>query len=446
MEETRESKIAAKEQDSPQILTSEADESDNESIGSDESLIEPYFQYCFKIERLLESIGLRNFSVKPIQHGYEFQNCVYALQSTADDAEQYILRVPVLPNFEYHETRCSSIENDAALLGDLEHKLPGLAPRVKAFDATKDNPLETPYTVQTRIPGVSLDHVYDELNFEEKCAIVDQFVGLLSRIESIHFRVAGTFSANPLRWTKIRSVTSGAVLKLFDEGPEEFVSGPKIAEDREGRDLKLFLSSHIEGWICQQKKEEVSLSLPLLPRLFGMLETLGREGAFAAKETPVVLNHWDLEPRNIMVEKVNDAWKICGVIDWDGAMALPRPLARRAPDWIWDYNREGFTGLLDNDHHPNQALSDESKDLKAYFDAKAAATLEGYLEDAYGKGVWLRTIWTFARRGAENCWYVDLLKKLVDDWDAGPAAEDEGVRAFWYYWTLQLKSLVSRWF
>ncbi|KAL9001739.1 MAG: hypothetical protein Q9180_010011 [Flavoplaca navasiana] len=124
-----------------------------------------------------------------------------------------------------------------------------------------------------------------------------------------------------------------------------------------------------------------------------------------------------------MVSKTADTtWKITGIIDWDSALALPRPLARRAPDWIWDFNSEGFTGYLNNDHHqkPDSELSAENSALKEYFDIKASAMLDGYADDTYGNGRWLRRIWTFARSGVDSIWYIDLVKELETDWTARP--------------------------
>ncbi|KAL8724303.1 MAG: hypothetical protein Q9181_006892, partial [Wetmoreana brouardii] len=191
-------------------------------------------------------------------------------------------------------------------------------------------------------------------------------------------------------------------------------------------DLKTFLVSHLKGWISKEIKEEEtsewgSFTLASLRQLLAMVDELDDEGAFKYGPYPVVLSHWDLEPRNIMVENSSGIWRICGIIDWDDSLALPRPLARRPPDWIWEIDEPpGYTGYLDNDHHPNDSISEEGLALKAYFDAKADAALPNYLEDAYGSGRWLRRIWTFARSGADSCWYIGLIKKLPMDWEARP--------------------------
>lgn len=391
----------------------------NESIASgcsDDSEMEPFSDYLPKIEQLLSSIGLDGFIAEPLQHGYTFQNCVYALKNPHNDEEQYILRVPICPLEA--DGKVVAIENDAALLGHLADKLP--VPRVKAYSTTNDNALNAAYTVQTRLPGESLDEFWDDMSHEEKLQIVDQFVELLAKIESIRFAAAGTFTASPLPTIVSDFVTTATPsVSPFLQGDEDFVQDPKVSQDRAGPDIKSLLVSHINGWISEHSKSDMApFTLPRYQELLAIIADLDKEGTFSDGPSPVVLHHWDLEPRNLMVDKSSGTWRIRGVIDWDDALALPRPLARRAPDWVWDFNSEGFTGYLDNDHHQNPNLSEAQLALKAYFDTRAAAALPGYLEDAYGRGRWLRRIWTFARGGAGSQWYVELVGSMQPDWEA----------------------------
>ena len=408
------------------VSTMAGNASDNESIASvtsDFSEMEPFSEYLPKIEQLLCDIGLAGYFVEPLQHGYSFQNCVYALKSSEDDKEQYMLRVPVCPDFRETDQKCVAIQDDVAILGFLVDKLP--VPRVKAYSATRENPLSAPFTIQTRLPGQSLDQIYGDLAHEDKLEIIDWFVELLAKLESVTFATAGTLTASSPLPAAMQDPfpTAAPLVTIFNEGDAEFVNQPKALEDRTGPDLKSFLVSHLDGWIQKELKdegEEESFTLPSLRQLLEMIDELDHEKAFKDGPYPVILHHWDLEARNIMVEKSNGSWTISGVIDWDDALALPRPLARKPPGWLWDFDPEGFTGYLDNDHHPNEDLSDENLALKSYFDATAAAALPGYLEDAYGRGRWLRRIWTFARSGADNMWYVELIKQLPRDWAARP--------------------------
>ena len=436
----------------------EVNDSHDDSDASSNSDMESYedFEevYKAKIEQLLHDIGLESFSVDCIQHGDCWQNCVYALKSTNDSNEQYILRVPVLPEFRESDGVCEAIEDDAVVLGYLADKLP--VPRVKAYSVSKDNVLKKPYTIQTRLPGMSLDEVWVELSVADKMAITDQFVELLAKIQSIRFATAGILTASSSLPTSTSdcAVSATPTVETFHADVKEDFHAvedlhTRLMQERAGSDLKSLLTSHINGWIAQEVNEDESFALSPLRFLLEMIEELDQEGAFKNAPFPIVLHHWDLEARNIMVEKINEEWKICGVIDWDTALAVPRPLARRAHDWIWDYDFEGFTGYYNNDHHPNVFLTDEQMALKAHFDAKAAATLDGYLEDAYGHGRWLRRIWMFAANGLGSMWYLDLVKELEADWKARskvgtfPSSDSKVFFERALYWAVNFKGCVA---
>lgn len=401
---------------------SDGSEDSVDSEDSDASEMEPFKDYLPKIEQLLGDIGFPSCSVEPLHHGYTFQNNVYGLRSAEDGSGQYILRVPVCSYMV--DGKSVAIENDAALLGYLGDKLP--VPCVKAYSATADNALNAPFMVQTRLRGQPLDDVYDNLAHEDKLSIVDKFVELLSELESNTFPMAGTFTAPLLLPVSTRDfhTTGIPVISIFSKGDDEFVKDSQVLQDRTGSDLKSFLVSHIDGWIQKETRDDESTAewrsfiLPLYRQLSTIVDELENEGALKDGPYPVVLHHWDLEPRNIMVDDSSGSWKISGIIDWDDALALPRPLTRRPPDWIWEIDGEpGFEGYLNNDHHPNDNISDEGRKLKAHFDAKAADALSNYMEDAYGSGRWLRRIWTFARSGADGTWYIDLMKQLLKDWE-----------------------------
>ena len=415
--------VDSMETDDPQVLCEDqtADNSDNESIASDDSEMEPFEEYKKKIEQVLTSLDMKNYNIEPIHHGYTFENNVYALTSLDDPTEQYILRVPVVPDFRESDGKCEAIENDAFFLEFIQGKLP--VPKVKTFCSTKDNALEAPFTVQSRLPGQCLEDVYDDLDQEGKIAIVEQIVELMARLESLEFSVAGKFVAPPV---DASTAPPGSIIKIFDEGDEDFMKGSSVVTDRQGPDLKAFLLSHMNGWVATELKREAkgdrSFAIQSYKEILTIIDTLSQEGAFANAPCPVVLHHWDFEPRNIMVENSTGTWRISGIIDWDNAITVPRPLARRPLDWIWDSEGESFTGYLNTDHQPKplEKLTAEERELKARFDALATSKLQNYAEDAYGHGRWLRRIWTFAKEGGDTMWYIELMELLIKDWNERP--------------------------
>ena len=95
--------LAAKKQFSDMKMNSEespdlvdqSEEQSNASCDSGGSEMEPFDTFKTKIYQLLDSIGYRDLTIEPIQHGYGFQNCVYALGSIQNPTERLNLRVAI---------------------------------------------------------------------------------------------------------------------------------------------------------------------------------------------------------------------------------------------------------------------------------------------------------------------------------------------------------------
>ncbi len=400
--------------------------SDNESVASDESddsPMEPFEDYKLKIQQLLEDIGLTDFSIEPIQHGYGYMNCVYALTSLQDPTEQYILRVAIDGFIRESDGRHETIENDIVLLGYLKDKLP--VPRIKAYSTTEDDVLNKAYTIQTRIPGESLDNLWKTMDYADKYAIVDEFRNLFVKVESVRFATAGTFASSAPLAAKANdySDTEEPAVNVFDALAEEPLVDPEVIRDRAGPDVKSLLTSHLDKWIQDERdrgQHEFSCSItPRFEKLKAMLQDMANEGSFKDQPFSIVLHHWDLEPRNLMVSKASGAWRICGIIDWDDALALPTPLARVPPRWIWHFPDEepGLSdGHLTDDQFRDPELSEEDRALKMYWDKEIEAVLPGYCEDAYGRGRWLRRIWFFAKEGTFRQWQWPFLDQIPEEW------------------------------
>ncbi|KAL8954741.1 MAG: hypothetical protein Q9183_006954, partial [Haloplaca sp. 2 TL-2023] len=164
--------------------------SDAGSVASDDSevsVMEPFDDYKIRIEKVLRNVGLEGYEVEVIQHGYDFMNCVYGLSSSNLD-EQYILRVATGGCAREEDGVYETVENEVVLLGHLKDKLP--VPRIKAYSLTAVNPLEAAYTVQTRIPGESLNRIWGSMDIADKYTIVDELLDLLVKLESVTFTTA----------------------------------------------------------------------------------------------------------------------------------------------------------------------------------------------------------------------------------------------------------------
>ena len=436
------------EEDSPitpiynQFLDKASDEearSDTESVtsnASDDSVIEPFDVYKEKIRALCVSLSLVDYEIEAIQHSYQFQNCVYALSS---HSQKYVLRVPQCPQLRESDGLCEEMMHEIAILELLQYKLP--VSRVKAYDLSENNVLEKPFMIQTRIEGVPLCEVYQTMHCRDKWAIINQFVDLMARTEGVCFPRAGNLKSKgdlplPKSSDYISNITTD--IELFDSRTpsQEPESDVTRLVDRQGSKVQSLMRSLLEGWIERdraaiiarlerqgipiEEAEEMSLLIPRFQSLLTILQEMEAEKIFKDEPYPIVLHHWDLEPRNIMVENSTGEWKISGIIDWDGAEAVPLPLARKPPTWMWDWSDEPSNGFLDYDQYQVRELDDRAIVLRNHFIKTVKPVLQGYEEDAFGPGRWLRRMFVFAKSGLNQSHMVNYLDELIEQWEARP--------------------------
>lgn len=250
-----------------------------------------------RIRRLLDCLNLEGFDsgsveIEPIQHGAEFTNCVYGLVPASSSTEQLILRV-VVKNSQglAPDARNEGLESDIALLSFLKDKLP--VPQIKAYDLTTDNALKAAYTIQTRIPGHSLNHLWEQMDQSEKCDIIDEFIVLLAKLESIEFPAAGYFDVKaPLPAKKDDfSGTIDVVVHHFVAVSDGSLQDPKVSEDRAGIDIEKLLKSLLDDWIKQYQIEDDPPAVTIFKNLLTMGSDMEKEGYFK-EQRPIVLHHW----------------------------------------------------------------------------------------------------------------------------------------------------------
>ena len=68
-------------------------------------------------------------------------------------------------------------------------------PETIAYNATIGNQIESEYTIQRRIPGVTLEGIYHGLDMDKKEHVLGQVIDLLAEMENIHFPTMGQLVA-----------------------------------------------------------------------------------------------------------------------------------------------------------------------------------------------------------------------------------------------------------
>lgn len=325
-----------------------------------------------------------------------------------------ILRIP-FDETEFSES--NEIAGQVAVLRFLhQHSLP--VPQVCTYDVTADNAIGSRYILQTRMPGAPLSDIYDDLSTEEKRQIIDQWVDLLVKIESIKFPLAGRLVAAVPSKPCPNSGLQG--IEIVGFGTSQFEGDRNAVETKPATSLVELLFSQFEAWKQHDLNPSIDRGTSMLwaqiieiAKEMDSLQLLG-----SVNDNENVLYHWDLASRNILVEQRLGNWEITAVLDWDGALSVPPVLGRKPPIWLWDFSDDpsDWDGDVDIYIPEGQPCIDHT--LKEYFHEKIGKHLSTYIQDAYENGRWIRRLARFALYGFLTSEDFKRCDKFVRDWRA----------------------------
>lgn len=335
---------------------------------------------------------------------------------------------------------------DEAVLYDLLEDSGISAPRTLAFDISRENVLKLPYSIQTRLPGVTWIKVIDDIPLDSQLLLAEGLAEIMARLQTIQFDSFGRLMCDeqadtPLKLSLHTPIRAELKEKLETWGFPQGV-GPLMGKVRAAPAQPVWDSLYdllfytIQDLLDRelQKVEPAGPSEQLVRMYFklqDMIQDMDHIGWFSeADKAPSksVLHHWDLEARNILIDRADSSssspWRITGVIDWDNPHALPPVLTMKPPIWLWDASDDSelpkdVQEYYDNDfdwmpleyyqkENPQHFNADGVK-VRQHFEAAIVKALYSekygekahakYLDDAYGRGRWLRRIWRFASEG-----------------------------------------------
>lgn len=287
----------------------------------------------------------------------------------------YILRIPRRENYNYIR-----LDREAAVLNYLETSTDIPVPIVVAFDLDGINgcPIERPYILQTRIPGIALDEAFLQMTFDEKKNFVRRIVDLYVKIDKIRFPCAGVLGSLS------KGNGNGLEVGPFDLGPESDGYGHhRTYPQQKTRDMLL---SQFEGWkiIADNQghsHDQAELVSRYMDKFIDITLQMEKKGWLGDNKN--ILFHPDLSPRHIFVYRVRTGpkskgnWEISGVIDWEAALSAPRVMANRAPSWLWG------PGERDEKSDSNDPKDKEREFLKHQFEMEITVVLPNFLRYAY---------------------------------------------------------------
>jgi hypothetical protein len=417
---------------------------------------EPFETLREKVKALAPHVGANFFEDIVRLPGGSFNRIIAAnlhYHDPTSTAQKVVFRVPRLA--QDGDSPNEDIRTQFSILEALNNM--GIqVPRVLAYDCTSDNAIEMPFSLQTRLEGQGLDLVYQSLTIAEKLGIASELVRILVAIENVKFENSGRLccSAEVSARKTVENVDNSVLLNyLLVQGFGVGIGSSKSKTDtRTTSTPQELISTQLDAWLQRELSDgRASFVADMFRRLKEIYTEMEELGLFQGRTSlnSNVLYHWDLEPRNIIVKRratgcssdVPDThnFEITGVLDWDDALSIPSILARKPPVWLWDFSEDdtlpssiladydGDVDLLPPELYSeaSKRLSEENLQVKRFFETEISkhlygdsspASREAYLDDAYGRGRWLRRLWRFALDGFSDSRHVDRFKKFDKHW------------------------------
>lgn len=368
---------------------------------------EPFETFKLKVQTLCRSLDFGERVVIEKMHGGSF-NRVSKL--TLGSGNQYVLRVPR----RNEDETAQNVKDQVAINSHVATLFP--VPGIVAYDSTADNAIESPYIIQKLAPGKCLEDVLDEdLTTEDRFQIASIIANIIVRMEKVSFPTPGrlvTAAGIPDRCDDFSRLSTSVVIAPFktDEGEVLQSTSSSSVADFMGAILNMrYENSQIRDLTLLQK----------WTRLREINQEMKYRGLLTCEQP--VLWHWDFFPRNVLIDRTPDnSWEVTAVLDWDGALCVPRVLTREPPIWLWQLGGQLDSGTYVGGLSVPGKLTLQEEIIKQHFEdcLKTSVDIENYRADAYDKGCWARRIFGYARDAFFYNEDWETYEVFIKDWEA----------------------------
>ncbi len=323
----------------------------------------------------------------------------------------FVLRVPrpQMAGFGY-------IEREVAILRYVRQETSLPVADVIGFDATAKNPLESGYVLQSRLPGVSLHTIWDELSHEQHCLIAQEIGKIILTLQDVKNSVPGIVEAS-----------------LADDGSQKLIVRPFDIKSAYDVDWKSKIPDHIADenddatqtpldWFGTQFGRWLANELLTSPSdiLYWDYQLQFVQAAKQMADFGFLgdgqncLCHFDLAARNVLVETLPDGSpRISGIVDWDSAVFAPTFVSCTPPSWLWTDQKYYDTDENEASSTPSTL---EQEEIKEKFEETVGFDWEWF---AYQPGFRLaRELFYFAQNGNQDGVATKRAIKFLKEWAA----------------------------
>ena len=363
-----------------------------------------------KLRRFLSPSSEKEFVIERLAGGTYNRVVGISVKDTGVGVPHHlILRAP-RPNMAAY----GHIEREVAILRYVRRHTTLPVADVLSFDVTTNNPLQSGYVVQSRLPGVSLQSVWDKLTHDQRCTVAQEVGKIILALQAVKCSTPGIIEAS--------SADDGAqklIVRPFDiKSPhdDDWKSKIPVHKTEEATENTALTSL---GWFGTQFGRWLADELLRNPGQilywdyqFQFVEVAKRMDSLGILgDGQNCLYHFDLEARNIMVQILpNGSLTISGIVDWDSAVFAPTFVSCVPPCWLW-------TDQVLYDENGNDMFSPPSTqehEIKEAFEEIVGFDWEWF---AYREEYRLaRELFHFAQHGLPDDMAASRAQKFLKEW------------------------------
>lgn len=251
-------------------------------------------------------------------------------------------------------------------------------PDIKAFDLTDENPVKSPFVVQSRVPGIDLaTAISNGLSHKQWCKLAIEVGRIIIELQKVTSPTPGLVEAA----TREDRVQTFKTIPFDIKNPHDMEYQKRQAnsstlEDENAEvlhwyeeDTLNFFATQFGRWKAEELRRDPTTILwrDQMQRLTDVASAMNRLGIFRGNEN--CLAHLDLAPRNIMVElETDESIRITGILDWDSAVFAPKFVSCRPPWWLWQDEKYPVDPMLDDTNADDELDDPELLEIKNLFE------------------------------------------------------------------------------
>jgi hypothetical protein len=410
---------------------------------------EAFETFQLKVIQLCHHIGMGEPSEIDRMKGGSF-NRVVGLKFPGRDC---VLRIP-----RWNDANAfADIDDQVAVLRYVSNLLH--APSVVAYDSTTNNPVKSAYVLQDRIGGENVELIYESLSLSEKLQLATIVAEEILKMESHILETPGRLAAaNATPAANEAPISPTGDIAVHGFRINSNMPSPTMAI-MEKQALPSLMKAMLDHRVDAYGEEFQAEMCKELKNVVDQMEVVG---LMRTTDSENIIWHWDFAHRNIMItrpaaDKASDTtengtemgrsdmpsnpfpdhdvdyatpeerWAITGVLDWDGAMSVPRVLTREPPTWLWGYEENNTWFWFNERERPAaRELTNDELLIKAHFDQIMQRASPTYVDDAYCRGRWLRRLFHFALNGWDGTPDWKLYEEFMKEWKEYYAAVSPG--------------------